>query len=584
MSQEELHHPETVNLTIDGCEVSVEAGTTILEAARLAGVKIPTLCYLKDINQIASCRLCVVEVEGRDELCASCNTLAEEGISVRTATQKVIDARRAAMGLILATHRTECASCARNNNCAIQDNALALGITDMPTPFTAQRPEPCSFPLVRDDTKCINCQRCVAECSKVQNLSIWEYANSGWSKTVRAADCANIEESSCSLCGQCITHCPCGALTERDDTAKVFSAIADPERIVIAQIAPSIRSAWGETVGLTKDQATVGRMVAAVRKLGFDYVFDTDFAADMTIMEEGTELLHHLKEQPELPMFTSCCPGWVRFLKARHPKLTGCLSSTKSPQQIFGAIAKSWYAQLLDVDPAKICVVSFMPCVAKKMECTYPDMDTTGTGLDVEAVLTTRELGRMLRARFVNAAALPEEEFDMPLGAATGAGHIFGATGGVMEAALRSAYFLVTGENPDPDAFSVVRGREGWRETTFQLPGKELRIGIASGLQNAHELCCAIEEGRVQYDFVEVMACPGGCVGGGGQPIHEGEERAFERELILRDIDTASALRFSHENPSVIECYEKFFGEPNSEKAEKLLHSDHLLWGMPAAR
>ena len=328
----------------------------------------------------------------------------------------------------------------------------------------------------------------------------------------------------------------------------------------------------------------MGRMVAAVRKLGFDYVFDTDFAADMTIMEEGTELLHHLKEEPGQPMFTSCCPGWVRFLKAKHPSLVKHLSTTKSPQQIFGAIAKNYYAEILGVDPAKIAVVSIMPCVAKKAECAYGDMDTTGTGPDVDVVLTTRELGRMLKAQFINVRNLPEEEFDMPLGEATGAGHIFGATGGVMEAALRSAHFLVTGENPDPDAFSAVRGCEGWREVTYNLAGKELTVAIVSGLQNADNLCNAIENGEVDYDFVEVMACPGGCVGGGGQPIHEGRECAAERELILRDIDTNSKLRFSHENPSVVECYEKYFGEPNSEKAEQLLHSDHFAWGMPAAR
>ena len=328
----------------------------------------------------------------------------------------------------------------------------------------------------------------------------------------------------------------------------------------------------------------MGRMVAAVRKRGFDYVFDTDFAADMTIMEEGTELLHHLKEEPGQPMFTSCCPGWVRFLKAKHPSLVKHLSTTKSPQQIFGAIAKNYYAEILGVDPAKIAVVSIMPCVAKKAECAYEDMDTTGTGPDVDVVLTTRELGRMLKAQFINVRNLPEEEFDMPLGEATGAGHIFGATGGVMEAALRSAHFLVTGENPDPDAFSAVRGCEGWREVTYNLAGKELTVAIVSGLQNADNLCNAIENGEVDYDFVEVMACPGGCVGGGGQPIHEGRECAAERELILRDIDTNSKLRFSHENPSVVECYEKYFGEPNSEKAEQLLHSDHFAWGMPAAR
>lgn len=574
-----------VTLTIDGCSVTVPEKTTILEAARQAGATIPTLCYLKDVNEIGACRICVVEVEGIDRLVASCNNEVAEGMVVHTASPRVINARRETMSLILSRHRSECTTCVRSGNCTLQKTARFLNVGETPYPLSYDNQyNSTTFPLVRDATKCISCMRCVNECKKVQNLNVWDLTRTGSNAHVGAATAPDVTGAACSLCGQCITHCPCGALTARDDTQRVWDALADPDRIVIAQIAPAVRSAWGEYLGVPKDQATVGRMVAAVRRLGFDYVFDTDFAADMTIMEEGTELLHHLKEHPDEPMFTSCCPGWVRFLKARHPGLVKHLSTTKSPQQIFGAIAKNYYAELLDVAPEKLCVISFMPCVAKKMECTYADMDTTGTGLDVEAVLTTRELSRMIKAQGLNAQALPEEEFDMPLGAATGAGHIFGATGGVMEAALRSAYFLVTGENPDPDAFSAVRGKEGWRETSFMLPGKELKIAIASGLENAHQLCCAIEQGTVEYDFVEVMACPGGCVGGGGQPIHEGQECAFERELILRDIDTKSALRFSHENPSVIECYNSYFGEPNSERAEKLLHSDHFLWDMPPAR
>lgn len=574
-----------VTLSIDGRPVTVPEKTTILNAAYQAGSIIPTLCYLKDVNEIGACRICVVEVEGTDKLVSSCNNEVAEGMVVHTNTPRVIASRQETMSLILSRHRSECTTCVRSGNCVLQTNANALNVTKNPYPLEYdQQKNATDFPLVRDATKCISCMRCVNECKKVQNLNVWDLTRTGASAHVGAAGCADVSKAACSLCGQCITHCPCGALTARDDTLKVFQALADPDRIVIAQIAPSIRTAWGEPLDLPKEQATVGRMVAAVRSLGFDYVFDTDFGADMTIMEEATELVHHLKEHPGEPMFTSCCPGWIRFLKARHPNLVKHLSTAKSPQQIFAAIAKNYYTKLLDIPPEKLCLISIMPCVAKKEEITYPDMDTTGTGQDVEAVITTRELARMLRAKFINVKALPEDEFDLPLGAATGAGHIFGATGGVMEAALRTAYYLVTGENPDPDAFSAVRGREGWRETSFQLPGKELKIGIASGLENAHQLCCAIENGDVNYDFVEVMACPGGCVGGGGQPIHEGQERAFERELVLRDIDTKSKLRFSHENPTVIKCYDEFFGEPNSEIAEELLHSDHFLWGMPAAR
>ena len=422
-----------VTLTIDGKEVSVPEHTTILNAAYKAGSVIPTLCYLKDINEIGACRICVVEVEGIDKLVSSCNNEVAEGMVVNTMSPRVVASRRETMALILSRHKSECTTCTRNGNCMIQRNAAALNITNIPYPVEYdQQKNPADFPLVRDASKCISCMRCVSECSKVQNLNVWDLTRTGSNAHVGAAGCRDISEAACALCGQCITHCPCGALSERDDTQKVFDIIADPERIAIVQIAPSIRAAWGESVSLSKEEATMGRMVAAVRKLGFDYVFDTDFAADMTIMEEGTELLHHLKEEPGQPMFTSCCPGWVRFLKAKHPSLVKHLSTTKSPQQIFGAIAKNYYAEILGVDPAKIAVVSIMPCVAKKAECAYEDMDTTGTGPDVDVVLTTRELGRMLKAQFINVRNLPEEEFDMPLGEATGAGHIFGATGGVM--------------------------------------------------------------------------------------------------------------------------------------------------------
>ena len=569
-----------VSMTIDGVKIQAREGATILETAREHHIDIPTLCYLKEINEIGACRVCVVEVEGIDHLVAACNNQVAEGMVVNTDTPRVRRARISNLQLILSRHDRRCPTCFRNGTCQLQALTDRLCVHEIPyeNKLSGDAVDG-RFPLVREPDKCISCLRCVSTCQKVQGLGVWDLVDSGSRAHVDGA-----AELDCTYCGQCITHCPTGALHERDDTQKVFDAIYDPEKIVIAQVAPAVRTSWAEGLDLKGTTPSVGRMVAAIRRLGFDYVFDTDFAADVTIMEEGSELLHRLAKGEQGPMFTSCCPGWVRFIKERHPNLLGHVSSTKSPQQIFGALAKTYYAQLLDVDPARIFVVSYMPCVAKKMEAAYPDMHSTEAGPDVDAVLTVRELSRQLRSRFVNVDLLDEEEFDRPLGVATGAGHIFGVTGGVMEAALRSAYYLTTGENPDVDAFREVR-HEGpdrlWREKTFDLAGHTLRIAVTSGLKNADALCRAIERGEVDYDFVEVMACPGGCVGGGGQPIHEGEERAADRGGTLRAIDRASQLRFSHENPAVQECYKTYLGEPLSERAERLLHSDHTAWSMP---
>ena len=436
-------------------------------------------------------------------------------------------------------------------------------------------------PLVRDAAKCVKCMRCVQICDHVQDLHIWDVANTGSHTTIDVSRNRFISESDCALCGQCITHCPVGALRERDDTDEVFSALADPERITVVQIAPAVRAAWGEAFGMVREDATAGRLVAALRTMGFDYIFDTDFSADLTIMEEGSEFLQRLREHGTLPMFTSCCPGWVRFVKSQFPEFTDHLSTAKSPQQMFGAVAKSYYAELLGVEPERIYCVSVMPCLAKKHECALPSMNDAGAGQDVDAVLTTREITRMIRAEHIRPQTLAEEAFDQPLGTATGAGVIFGATGGVMEAALRSAYYLVTGNNPDPDAFRAVRGMDGWREATFDLAGTPLRVAIASGLGNARRLMEAIRSGRASYDFVEIMACPGGCAGGGGQPIHDGQELAAERAGVLYELDRANALRFSHENPAVLACYRDFLGQPLSEKAHHLLHTDHRAWDMP---
>lgn len=573
-----------VNLTIDHIPVTVPEGTTILDAARSAGIHIPSLCYLRGVNEIGACRVCVVELGGMDRLVPACNNVVEEGMEVLTSSPKVRETRRINVELLLSQHDCHCATCVRSGNCSLQTIANDLNILDLP--FEKKVPETRwdrSFPLFRDASKCIKCMRCIQICDKVQTLNIWDVAATGSRTTVDVSLNRKITQADCSLCGQCITHCPVGALRERDDTRQVFEALADPNKITVVQVAPAVRTAWGEFMGLSPEQATVKRMVAALRRIGFDYIFDTNFAADLTIMEEGSEFLQRLKNPGafKAPMFTSCCPGWVRFLKSQYPDMASQLSTAKSPQQMFGAVAKSYYAQLLVVDPQRIYSVSIMPCLAKKQEAALPTMESAGAGPDVDVVLTTRELSRMIRAEHIIPAELKEEEFDEPLGVASGAGIIFGATGGVMEAALRSAYYLVTGKNPSPDAFRDVRGMDGWKEATFHIADTPIRVAVVSGLGNARRLIQALRRGEVQYDFVEVMACPGGCSGGGGQPIHDGQELAESRSEKLYGLDAIADLRFSHENPSVQRLYKDFLVRPLSEKAHHLLHTDHTVWEMP---
>lgn len=572
-----------VNLIIDNKKISVPEGTTILDAAEMNHIPIPHLCYLKDINEIGACRVCVVEIEGVNRLVTSCNNVVEEGMIVYTNSPKVRETRRINVELILSQHDARCAVCVRSGNCSLQEVANDLGIIDIPykenLPFALWTE---GFPLVRDYEKCIKCMRCIQVCDKIQDLHIWDVSKTGSRTNVDVSFNRKIEESDCALCGQCITHCPVGALRERDDTQKAFDALADKDKITVVQIAPAVRAAWGEDLGLDREFATVNRLVAALRKIGFNYIFDTNFTADLTIMEEGSEFLEKLKnkENEKFPMFTSCCPGWVRFVKTQYPDMVDQLSSAKSPQQMFGAVAKSYYADLLGVDPNRIFCISVMPCTAKKYECGVPVLNDAGAGQDVDVVLTTREITRMIRAEHILPGVLEEEEFDTPLGISSGAGVIFGATGGVMEAALRTAYYLVTNENPDPDAFKDVRGREGWKEATFNLAGTDLRVAVASGLGNTRKLIEAVREGRVEYDFVEIMACPGGCAGGGGQPIEDGVELAGERADILYGLDKINDIRFSHENPSVIKCYEDYFEKPLSHKSHKLLHTDQNAWEM----
>ncbi|MGI6063786.1 NADH-dependent [FeFe] hydrogenase, group A6 [Blautia sp.] len=573
-----------VTITIDKKTVQVPKGITILEAAKQNGIPIPTLCYLKDINEIGACRVCLVELEGKERLITACNNVVEEGMVIYTNSPKVRQARITNVRLILSQHDCNCPTCVRSGNCSLQKLANDLGIIRVPYEkqlFHSRWTK--NFPLLRNYEKCIKCMRCIQICDKVQNMHVWDLANTGSRTTVDVTGNRILEESDCALCGQCITHCPVGALRERDDTPKVFRALADPDKITVVQIAPSVRAAWGEPFGLKREFATVKRLVTAMRRMGFDYIFDTNFTADLTIMEEGSEFLEKLKnkENEKFPLFTSCCPGWVRFMKSQYPDMVDQLSTAKSPQQMFGAVAKSYYAELLGVDPEKIFCVSVMPCLAKKHECTLPNMNDSGAGQDVDVVLTTREVDRMIRAEHIIPQELEEEEFDTPLGVGTGAAVIFGATGGVMEAALRSAYYLVTGENPQPDAFREVRGMNGWKEASFNLAGTELKVAVASGLGNTRKLMEALRKGEVSYHFVEIMACPGGCVGGGGQPVRDGEELAEIRSGILYGLDAANELRFSHENPSVLKCYEDYFEKPLSHRAHQLLHTDHHAWKMP---
>lgn len=579
-----------VTLTIDGQTVRVPEGTTILEAARTADISIPHLCYLKGINEIAACRVCCVEVEGERAMVTACNNPVKEGMAVHTNSPRARITRRINVELILSQHDCTCATCVRSGNCQLQAIANDLGILELPyetqLPRGLRRAWTTTFPLYHDYNKCIKCMRCVQVCDKVQSLSIWDVAGTGGRTTIDVSGNRVIKDSDCALCGQCITHCPVGGLRERDDTRKAFRALADPEKITVVQVAPAVRTAWGEAFGLKREEATMERMAAALRRLGFDYVFDTNFSADLTIMEEGNELLHRLKagDLERWPMFTSCCPGWVRFLKGQYPELTGQLSTSKSPQQMFGSVAKSWFAQKLGVPPEKIFCVSIMPCVAKKAECELPTMGTQA-GPDVDLALTTREFVRMLRADKLNPAVLPEEPLDDPMGVHTGAGVIFGATGGVMEAALRTAAYVLTGENPEPDAFAAVRTGPGLREATYEVAGIPVRCAVVSGLGSARQLIERLKAGRAHYDFVEVMACPGGCVGGGGQPINmEDEERYGVRGGRLYELDKANPMRFSHENPQVQALYAEFLGAPLSEKAEELLHTDHMSWAMPNQR
>lgn len=572
-----------VKLMINGQEVSVKNGTTIMEAAEKVGIHIPHLCFLKGINEIGACRVCVVEIKGMEKLVTACNTVCQDGMEILTNSPRVRRYRRINVELILSDHNANCASCIKSGNCTLQQISNDLGIILTSYENVAEKSRwDINLPLIRDASKCVKCMRCVQVCEKIQGLGVWNLIGSGYRTSIGVRENNDISDIDCSLCGQCITHCPVGALRERDDRIPLNDALEDPDKITVVQIAPAVRTAWGEQIGLKDKDATMGKLVCALKKIGIDYVFDTNYGADMTIMEEGSEFLSRLANRNRFtwPMYTSCCPGWVRFMKTQYPDMVDDLSTAKSPQQMFGALSKTYIAQKLGVDPEKIYSISIMPCTAKKYERSVKEVNDSGHGSDVDLVLTTRELDRFIRSDSIKPQDLIDMPFDDIFGEGSGAAVIFGTTGGVMEAALRSAYYLVTGENPDPDAFKNVRGMDGWKEATFDLAGTQLKVAVASGLGNARKLVEAVRKGEVAYDFVEIMACPGGCVGGGGQPFRDGEELAGERAKKLYGLDKHSDIRFSHENPAVKLTYSEYLGKPLSHRAHELLHTDLKSWNL----
>ncbi len=578
-----------VKITINGAAVEVQEGATILEAAKASGFPIPSLCYWKGLNEIGACRVCVVEVEGVDRLVTACDEPVHDGMVVYTNSPRVRAARRTNLRLILSQHDCQCAFCTRNGNCSLQKLAMDANLLYIPYPINIRKEIwDRKTPLIRQESKCIKCMRCIQVCDKIQDLHIWDLAGTGSRVTVNVSQNRRITDADCAFCGQCVTHCPTAALRERDDTEPVLDILADGSLTTVVQVAPAVRVAWAEEMGLEPGPAATRKMVAALKRLGFHYVFDTNFAADLTIMEEGSEFVERFthRDQYQWPMFTSCCPGWVRFVKSNYPEFTANLSTAKSPQQMFGAVAKSYFAEKMGLDPHKMRVVSIMPCLAKKAEAALEPLRDACGDPDVDVVLTTRELVRMVRADKILVENLPEEAFDSPLGTATGAAVVFGATGGVMDAALRSAYYLVTGRNPNADTFRAVRGmdHDGWTEAAFNIPGAGVvRVAVVSSLGRARKLMEAIRRGDVSYDFVEVMACPGGCAGGGGQPIVDGEELAEYRGDALWDMDKQEKIRFSHENSDVQTLYREYMEKPCGERAHHLLHTDHSAWQMPPA-
>jgi NADP-reducing hydrogenase subunit HndD len=578
----------TIKLTIDNKEVEVQKGTTILFAARSAGIDIPSLCYFKlgDMpieNRPGGCRVCVVEVEGRKNLAPACVTECTDGMVVKTHTIRALNARKTVLELILSDHPTDCLVCAKSGNCDLQSLAQKMGIRQLH--YTGEQShyrKDTSPSIIRDMDKCIMCRRCEMMCNEVQTVGVLSAINRGFMSVVSPAFEMNLDHSVCTYCGQCVAVCPTGALTEVDHTNAVIRALADPTKTVIVQTAPAVRAALGEEFGLEAGTLVTGKMVSALRQLGFNYVFDTDFAADLTIMEEGTELLGRLgaylagDKDVKLPILTSCCPAWVKFFEHQFPDMLEIPSTAKSPQQMFGAIAKSYFADKIKVNRKDLVVVSIMPCLAKKYECTREEFKVDNNP-DVDYSLSTRELAHLIKQSNIDFMALSDEDFDQPLGASTGAAVIFGTTGGVIEAAVRTAYELHTGKKLEKVDFEELRGLEGIRHAEIDFNGLKLNIGIAHGLGNARKLLEDIKNGKSQFHAIEIMACPGGCIGGGGQPLHHGNlEVLKKRQWAIYREDKDKPIRKSHENPFIVELYKQYLGKPLGEKSHHLLHTEYF--------
>ena len=574
---------ENVKLKINGLNVTAPAGSTILEAAHAAGIRIPTLCWLKEINEIGACRMCVVEVKGAKGLVASCVYPVAEGMEVKTNTKRLLDSRRRTLQLLLSAHDKKCLSCVRSGRCELQKLCQELGVDDEDH-FAGERnhyePDTSAVHMIRDNNKCILCRRCSAVCEKVQSVGVIGPNNRGFATFIGSAFEMGLGETSCVGCGQCIAACPTGALYEKDNTDDVLEAIADESKHVVVQTAPAVRAALGEEFGYPMGTDVEGKMAAALRRIGFDKVFDTDFSADLTIMEEANEFLERVHNGGVLPMMTSCSPGWIKYCEHYYPDQLEHLSSCKSPQQMFGAITKTYYAEKMGIPPEDIVCVSVMPCTAKKFELQREDQYAAGVP-DVDISITTRELARLIRRVGIDFRSLPDEGFDDPLGESTGAGVIFGATGGVMEAALRTAVEKLTGKELEKVEFTEVRGTDGIKEATYNVAGMDVKVAVASGLGNAKMIMDKVRSGESDYHFIEIMCCPGGCVNGGGQPQVHADVRNFEdvralRAKALYDNDAAKTIRKSHENLSVKKVYDEYLGYPGSERAHQILHTTYV--------